>query len=68
MDKAYTVTAIGTYFVLAKDKEEAKNIVYEAMLGNFECEKILGSGEIYEQAMMVREGTHHTIPLEEYYG
>lgn len=66
MTNPYTVTAIATYFVNADNKEEAKNIVYEAMLGNFECQKILSNGEIYDQAILVTEGTNHTIPLEQY--
>lgn len=61
MTKAYTVTAFARYFVNADNLEEAKDIVYEAMLGNFECQKILSTGEIYEATMFAQEGTVHSI-------
>lgn len=56
----YTVTAMATYFVDAKDATEALGIVYESMLGN-DNQNILGCGEVHHTSMVVREGFHSTI-------
>jgi hypothetical protein len=56
----YTVTAFARYFVNANSKEEAKDIVYEALLGN-DNQNILGNGEIYESTMFAQDGITHSI-------
>lgn len=58
----FTITATGTYFVTAKNADEAQNIVYEAMLGN-DKKDVLGWGEVHLGGMVVQRGTHYTIPI-----
>lgn len=64
MTKPYTVVTFARYFVNAESKDEAKSIVYEAMLGN-DNDGILSNGEIYESVMFVADGTIHSIDHEE---
>lgn len=58
--KPYTVTAFVTYFVEAASEEKAKDMVYEALLGNDEY-SILDSGEVHQQTIHIMEGHRHTI-------
>lgn len=63
--KLYTVTAFTTHFAIAKDENEASNIVYEALLGN-DKQGVLSSGEVHITTMIARQGYHSTIKDEEY--
>lgn len=55
----YTVTTEVTYFVQATDPFQARDIVYEALLGNGD-NKTLGQGEVSGD-MKVKYGFHSTI-------
>ena len=56
----YTVTVLATYFVSAINPTDARDIVYEAMLGT-DPKNILSGGEINFGGMVIQEGTHYTI-------
>lgn len=55
----FTVTATGTYFVQALSRDQALDMVYEAMLGN-DPDGILGTGEVHYK-MHIQQGTKYTI-------
>lgn len=61
--KDYTVTAIATYFVTAESNNDAKDIVYEALLGN-DNQNILRWGEVNLKTLVAVEGIHNTTRID----